>query len=83
MNGECCYVSDPLHLPAFIKTSLSYEILADPMSGEDQLELLAFRVYGPRQAQLDHAAPQYFLRFSMGVGRNRLQDDFLGLPEHT
>ncbi len=30
-----------------------------------------------------HAAPQYFLRFTMGVGRNLLQDDFLGLPEHT
>ncbi len=30
-----------------------------------------------------HAAPQYFLRFTMGVGRNFLRDDFLGLPEHT
>ncbi len=30
-----------------------------------------------------HAAPQYFLRFTMGVDRNLLQDDFLGLPEHT
>ncbi len=38
---------------AFIKTSISYEILADPMSGEEQLELLAFRVHGPRQTQLD------------------------------
>ncbi len=31
----------------------------------------------------EHAAPQYFLRLTMGVGRNLLQDDFLGLPEHT
>ncbi len=38
---------------ASIKTSLSYEILADPMSGEEQLELLAFRVHGPRPTQLD------------------------------
>ncbi len=30
-----------------------------------------------------HAAPQYFLRFTMGVGQNLLQDDFLGLPVHT
>ncbi len=30
-----------------------------------------------------HAAPQYFLRFTMGVGWNLLQDYFLGLPEHT
>ncbi len=37
---------------AFIKSSLSYEILADPMSGEEQLELLAFKLHGPRQTQL-------------------------------
>ncbi len=30
-----------------------------------------------------HAAPQCFLRFTMGEGRNFLKDDFLGLPEHT
>ncbi len=28
---------------ASIKSSLSYETLADPMSGEEQLELLAFK----------------------------------------
>ncbi len=31
---------------AFIKSSLSYETLADQMSGEEQLEFLAFKVYG-------------------------------------
>ncbi len=30
-----------------------------------------------------HAAPQYFLNFENEVVRNFLQDDFLGLPEHT
>ncbi len=40
-------------MAAFIKSSLSYETLADPMSGEDQLELLAFKVNGPRYTQLD------------------------------
>ncbi len=36
---------------AFIKSSLSYEILADPMSGEEQLELFAFKLHRPRQTQ--------------------------------
>ncbi len=40
-------------MAAFIKSSLSYETLADPMSGEEQLELLAFKVNGPRHTQLD------------------------------
>ncbi len=40
-------------ISAFIKSSLSYETLADPMSGDEQLELLAFKVHGPRQTQLD------------------------------
>ncbi len=35
------------------------------------------------RVQTAHAAPQYFLRVKNEVGRNFLQDDFLGLPEHT
>ncbi len=38
---------------AIIKSSLRYETLADPMSGDEQLELLAFKLHGPRQTQLD------------------------------
>ncbi len=36
---------------AFIKSSLSYETLADQMSGEEQLELFAFKLHRPRQTQ--------------------------------
>ncbi len=38
---------------AFVKSSLSYETLADPMSREEHLELFAFKLHGPRQTQLD------------------------------
>ncbi len=37
----------------FIKSTLSHETVADLTSWDDQLEVLAFKVYGPRDIQLD------------------------------
>ncbi len=38
-------------MAAFIKSTFSHETVAD--SWDDQLEVLAFKIYGPREIQLD------------------------------
>ncbi len=38
-------------MAAFIKSTLSHETVADTC--DDQLEVLAFKIYGPREIQLD------------------------------
>ncbi len=38
---------------AFIKSTFSHETVADSILWDDQLEVLAFKIYGPREIQLD------------------------------
>ncbi len=37
---------------AFIKSTFSHETFGDTISWDDQLEVLAFNIYGPRDIQL-------------------------------
>ncbi len=60
----------------FLRLWCKIRLIPAPRSGPEMSTKFTFSV-------ACHAAPQYFLRFTMGVGRNLLQDDFLGLPEHT
>ncbi len=38
---------------AFMKSTFSHETVADSISWDDQLEVLAFKIYGPMEIQLD------------------------------
>ncbi len=38
---------------AFIKSTFSHETVADSISWDDRSEILAFKIYGPREIQLD------------------------------